>query len=104
TMTKVADVTVPAVPYGSITGGDISPDGKRVILCDYFSGYELILPDGMADFEAIWEQKPSRVALGERRIGEAVAYSADGSFVIAVSEKRNTSVNIARRKTSGLSR
>jgi hypothetical protein len=97
TMEKVADLTVPAVPNGSITGGDISPDGKRVILCDYFSGYELELPDG-ADFDAIWKQRPLRVDLGQREIGEAVGYSADGSFVIAVSEKRNTSVNIARRK------
>ena len=97
TMDKVADLTVPAVPNGSITGGDISPDGKSVILCDYFSGYHLELPDA-ADFDAIWKQRPVRVDLGEREIGEAVAYSADGSFVIAVSEKRNTSVNIARRR------
>jgi hypothetical protein len=97
TMQKVAEITVPAIPNGSITGGDISPDGKRVILCDYFSGYELELPDG-AGFDSIWKQRPVRVDLGEREIGEAVAYSADGSFVIAVSEKRNTSVNIARRK------
>lgn len=97
TMQKVAEITVPAIPNGSITGGDISPDGKRVILCDYFSGYELELPD-RADFDAIWKQRPARVDLGEREIGEAVAYSADGSFVIAVSEKKNTGVNVARRK------
>ena len=97
TMDKVADMTVPAVPNGSITGGDISPDGKRVILCDYFSGYEFELPEG-AGFDAIWKQRPLRVDLGARELGEAVAFSADGSFVIAVSEKRNTSVNIARRK------
>lgn len=97
TMEKASDLTVPAIPNGSITGGDISPDGRHVILCDYFSGYEFDLPAG-ADFDAIWKQRPARVDLGEREIGEAVAYSADGSFVIAVSEKRNTSVNIARRK------
>ena len=97
TMDKVSDLTVPAIPNGSITGGDISPDGKRVILCDYFSGYELELSEG-AGFDAIWKQRPIRVDLGERAIGEAVAYSADGSFVIAVSEKKNTGVNIARRK------
>ena len=96
-MDKVSDLTVPAIPNGSITGGDISPDGKHLILCDYFSGYEFDLPAG-ADFDAIWKQRPARVDLGEREIGEAVAYSADGSFVIAVSEKRNTSVNIARRR------
>lgn len=97
TMSKVDELTVPAIPNGSITGGDISPDGKHVILCDYFSGYELTLPSGGA-FDTIWKQRPVRVDLGERAIGEAVAYSADGSFVIAVSEKKNTGVNIARRK------
>ena len=97
TMAKVAVLTVPAIPNGSITGGDISPDGERVILCDYFSGYELTLPDA-GSFDTIWKQRPVRIDLGKRDIGEAVAYSADGSFVIAVSEKKNTSVNIARRK------
>ena len=97
TMEKVSDLTVPAVPNGSITGGDISPDGKHVILCDYFSGYEFELPEGPT-FDAVWKQRPLRVDLGARELGEAVAYSADGSFVIAVSEKKNTPVNIARRK------
>lgn len=95
---KVGELTVPAIPNGSITGGDISPDGKRVILCDYFAGYELALPEGSANFDDVWKQRPMRVDLGERAIGEAVAYSADGSFVIAVSEKRHTPVNIAKRK------
>ena len=98
TLTVVGEITVPAIPNGSITGGDISSDGKRVVLCDYFSGYELSLPDGSASFDEIWKQRPLRIDLGERAIGEAVAYSADGSFVIAISEKKHTPVNIARRK------
>ncbi len=28
---KVAEFTVPAFPNGLLTGGDISPDGKRII-------------------------------------------------------------------------
>jgi hypothetical protein len=100
TLTFVGKITVPAIPNGSITGGDISSDGKRVVLCDYFSGYELALPDGSASFDEIWKQKPLRIDLGERTLGEAVAYSADGSFVIAVSEKKHTPVNIARRKVN----
>ena len=44
----VAEIAVPAVPNGLITGGDISPDGRRVALCDYVMGYELTLPDGAA--------------------------------------------------------
>lgn len=100
TLSKVGELTVPSIPNGSITGGDISADGKRVVLCDYFAGYELKLPDGAASFDAIWKQRPERVDLGERVLGEAAAYSADGSFVIAVSEKRHTPVNIARRRSA----
>lgn len=100
TLTKVGEITVPAIPNGSVTGGDISSDGRRVVLCDYFAGYELQLPDSSASFDAIWKQRPQRIDLGERAIGEAVGYSADGSFVIAVSEKRHTPVNIVRRKVN----
>ena len=98
TLTKVGEITVPAIPNGSITGGDISSDGQRLVLCDYFAGYEWTLPDGSPSFDAIWKERPRRIDLGERAIGEAAAYAADGSFVIAVSEKRNTPVNIARRR------
>ncbi|MEQ1761870.1 MAG: hypothetical protein ABL984_01860 [Pyrinomonadaceae bacterium] len=97
-LTKVGEIAVPAIPNSSITGGDVSPDGKRVVLCDYFAGYELVLPEGSPNFDEIWKQRPGRIDLGKRELGEAVAYSADGSFVIAVSEKKHTPVNIARRK------
>lgn len=95
---KVGEIAVPAIPNGSVTGGDISSDGKRLILCDYFAGYELALPEGSASFDDIWKVRPVRVDLGKRELGEAVAYAADGSFVIAVSEKKHTEVNIAARR------
>jgi hypothetical protein len=97
---RVGEVAVPAIPNGSVTGGDISSDGKRLILCDYFAGYELALPEGSKDFDDVWKVRPVRVDLGKRELGEAVAYSADGSFVIAVSEKRYTPVNVAKRKAA----
>jgi len=89
---KVAEIKVPAVPNGTVTGGDISPDGKRLVVCDYFAGYELALPEGAGNFNEIWSQKPVRIDLGEREIGEAVAYTQDGSAIIALSEKRHTPV------------
>lgn len=94
---RVADVAVPAIPNGVITGGDISADGRRVILCDYFAGYEFTLPVGAEDFDQIWKQKPVRVDLGKREIGEGVAYADDGKYIISISEKRHTPVNIVRR-------
>jgi hypothetical protein len=67
------------------TGGDISPDGTRVILSTYAAGYELVLPAG-APFDEIWEQTPHRVEIGEHEQGEAIAYSSDGASLFATSE------------------
>jgi hypothetical protein len=78
TLEKISDFSVPAVPNGFLTGGAISPDGKRVVICDYFSAYEIALPDKTKNFDEIWKQKPEIIELGERDQGEAVCYSADG--------------------------
>jgi hypothetical protein len=67
------------------TGGDIAPDGTRVILSTYAAGYELSLPDG-APFDEIWDQEPQRVDIGEHQQGEAITYSADGESLFATSE------------------
>lgn len=95
---KIAEITVPAIPNGLLTGGDISPDGKRVVICDYFSAYEIVIPDGAKNFDEIWKQDPAIVELGEREIGEAVGYSADGNSIFATSEKKNSPVIEVKRK------
>ncbi|MCY7377404.1 MAG: hypothetical protein LH472_15700 [Pyrinomonadaceae bacterium] len=87
---KIADFTVPAIPNGFLTGGDISSDGKRVVVCDYFNAYEIILPETAKNFDEIWKQKPSIIQLGKREQGEAVAYSIDGETIYATSESRNS--------------
>ena len=97
TAVSIAEIKVPAVPNGTVTGGDISPDGRRLVLCDYFAGYELTLPENAVNFDEIWSQKPVRVDLSEREIGEAVAYTRDGSALIALSEKRHTPVIFVER-------
>jgi len=81
----VTQLSVPAVPNGYLTGGDISPDGRRVIICDYTQAYEYDLPTG-AGFDEIWKQAPSVISLGKRSGGEAVGYSADGNSIFATSE------------------
>lgn len=95
---KISEFTVPAVPNGLVTGGDISPDGKRVVLCDYIYGYELSLPALDANFDDIWKQQPLRFDLGDRKVGEAVAYTPVGDAVIAISEGTNTPVYLVKRK------
>lgn len=94
----IAEISLPAIPNGLLTGGDISPDGKRVILCDYSQGYEFTLPDGAANFDEIWLQKPKIVDLGERNQGESVCYSVDGSSIFATSEgQRSPVIEVKRR-------
>ncbi len=87
---KIADFSVPAIPNGFLTGGDISPDGKRVMICDYFNAYELVLPETAKDFDEIWKETPATIELGAREQGEAVGYSADGRSIFATSEKKNS--------------
>ncbi len=98
TLEKIADFTVPAVPNGFLTGGDIAPDGKRVVICDYFNAYEITLPDDAKNFDEIWRQKPAVVQLGERQQGEAIAYGADENTIYATSENKNSPVIEVKRK------
>jgi hypothetical protein len=87
-LTYIGEVRVPNGSVGQITGGDISPDGQRVILCDYRGAYELELPAGQnAAFDTVWRVAPSAVSLGDRRQGEAVCYRADGLALLATSER-----------------
>lgn len=97
TLEKIADLSVPAVPNGFLTGGDISPDGKRIIVCDYFNAYELILPEKAKNFDEIWKQEPKTVELGTREIGEAVGYSADGNSIFATSENNDSLIRVRRK-------
>ncbi|MFN2500599.1 MAG: hypothetical protein ABR530_01150 [Pyrinomonadaceae bacterium] len=90
TAQKVADVSVPAIPNGAITGGDVSPDGRNLVLCDYRQAYEFTLPMGDDNFDAIWKQTPTTINLGTRKSGEAIGYSLDGTSVFATSESRNS--------------
>ncbi|MBK6750092.1 MAG: hypothetical protein KA956_03120 [Pyrinomonadaceae bacterium] len=95
---KVADISVPAIPNGFLTGGDISPDGRHVIICDYTAAYEFTLPDGAKSFDDIWSQAPESIDVGARKIGEAVTYTSDGRSIILTSEGKNSPVLEVIRK------
>ncbi len=85
TLKRLGELNIPSLLGGIITGGDISPDGSRVALCDYMQGYEIVLPKGAA-FNAIWNQPLRPLGLGQRKQGEAVAYRLDGKALLATSE------------------
>jgi hypothetical protein len=89
TMARLATLPVGGLGVlGSVTGGDISPDGARVALCTYVEGLELVLPPDATSFDEIWAQPPRRVALGPRPQGEGIAYRLDGRALVTTSERR----------------
>jgi hypothetical protein len=85
TLNRVGELNVPSLFGGLITGGDISPDGRRVALCDYMQGYEIVLPEGAA-FNTIWNQPLKPIELGQRKQGESIAYRLDGNALLTTSE------------------
>lgn len=88
TLAYIGEVRLSNRFVGLVTGGDISPDGHRVILCDYVDAYELVLPEGhKTAFDEIWKQAPLPVSLGDRRQGESICYRADGLALLATSER-----------------
>jgi hypothetical protein len=89
---KIAEIAVPAIPNGFVTGGDISPDGRHMVICDYSAAYEWTLPDGEANFDEIWKTAPVAVDIGKRKNGEAVSYSVDGRSIFATSEGRDAPI------------
>lgn len=95
---KLADMSVAANPEGRFTDGSMSPDGRRVILCDVEGGYELVLPDGETDPDAVWRQEPAAVDLGDREQGEGVTYSRDGLSLYASSEGEEPPLYLIKRK------
>jgi hypothetical protein len=94
----VSDLQLPGLVGGLVTGADISPDGQRIVICDYLGAYELALPRADSDFDSIWQQPPSPVALGYRQQGEAVCYRLDGKAILATSEETPTPLIEALRK------
>ena len=68
-----------------VTGADISPDARRVVLSTYAQGYELEVP-AAGPFDDVWSQPPAPVNLGPRLQGEAVAYRLDGRALLTTSE------------------
>lgn len=95
---KVGVISVPAIPNGFLTGGDLSPDGKRLVICDYSAAYEFLLPENSTDLNDIWSQEPESIDVGSRKIGEAVTYSSDGNSIILTSEGKNTPIIEVVRK------
>lgn len=87
TLKQIGEVRFPNALVGVITGGSISPDGLRVVLCDYIEAFELVVPKRGAAFDAIWKQPLMGVDIGARQQGESICYRPDGKALLATSEE-----------------
>ena len=91
TLVRIGEVRLSDMFVGWFTGADISPDGHRVVLCDYLGAGELVLPNKPSTaFDEIWKGSAASIEIGDyhgvRRQGEAICYSADGRALLATSE------------------
>ncbi|GMV97003.1 MAG: hypothetical protein AMXMBFR83_13620 [Phycisphaerae bacterium] len=66
---------------GMVTGGAVSPDGRRVVLRTYLTAYEFAVPAGRP-FEEVFAQKPRAISLLGEPQGEAVCYAANGDLIL----------------------
>jgi hypothetical protein len=101
-MTHIGDLQTPSLLGGIITGGSIAPDGRSLVLCDYFQGFEMTLPSTVKRFDDIWKQKLTSFDLGKRKQGESIAYRLDGNAVLATSEGKLSpliQVDLGRRRS-----
>lgn len=69
----------------AVTGGDISPDGRRVVLRNYLGAFEFILPPERP-FEEWFRHKSSIISLLGEPQGEGICYTLDGRNLITTSE------------------
>ncbi|HEV7396800.1 MAG TPA: hypothetical protein VGN86_09855 [Pyrinomonadaceae bacterium] len=96
-LSHIGSLNVPSLLGGFVTGGDISPDGRRVAICDYTQGYEAVIGAGRP-FDEIWKQTLNVLELGSRRQGEAIAYRLDGRALLTTSEGvRSPLIEIVRK-------
>ncbi|HET6670980.1 MAG TPA: hypothetical protein VFH15_12195 [Pyrinomonadaceae bacterium] len=86
TLNRVGTLEVPSLLGGIITGGAISPDGRRVAFCDYMQGYEAVLENASSAFDTIWKRPLVPISLGSRKQGEAITYRLDGKALLMTSE------------------
>ncbi len=78
------------------TAGDISPDGKRLVLRTYLDAYEW--PVANADIAAAVRARPLRVKIPATNQGEAIAYRRDGKALFTSTEGAGSPVHEMQRR------
>jgi hypothetical protein len=73
------------------TGGDIAPDGSRMVVRTYQMAYEWTIPKDKAPDDVLAQKPKSQMLMLERQ-GEAICYGLDGKTWLTTSEQRPTPV------------
>lgn len=93
-LSKLAELEIPPALLSLprvVVAADISPDGTRLVVRCYVDGWEWRLPPDTpdTDFDRIFRETPSRLALPSEPQGEALCFSADGTTLLTISEGRS---------------
>ncbi len=81
TAEKIGKLEAPVV-----TGMDISPDGRRAMVCTYGEAWEFTREEGKTWSQA-FAHIPRHIVLPQRRQGESICYGADGKTLYVTSER-----------------
>jgi hypothetical protein len=101
-LSRVATLVIPPLTTGSsdpaarapfglselVTGGDISPDAKRVVIRTYASAYEWAVTGG--DVGRAFARQPTRISLPAQPQGEAITYTTRGDLVVTSEDPLRT--------------
>lgn len=69
------------------TAGDVSPDGRAVVIKNYFRVFYWDL-DGTTSLTAVLQSPPRRIRYRREPQGEAIAFALDGNSYWTLSERR----------------
>jgi hypothetical protein len=92
TMKSRGQLKIPSLFGGILTGGSVSPDGRRIALVDYFQAYEAVLPKDSANFDDFWKERLVPIDFGKRNQGEGIAYRLDGRALLGTSEGKGAAI------------
>lgn len=82
---KVAVVKLPGLMSGTVTGADISPDGRRAALCSYTS-VALFSATPAGSFDSAWQEPPIALPVPFQGQRESICFTADGTALITSQE------------------